>query len=595
MDEQQNLHEGFEAREYGRAKLELGDKGRLILHLPDPTPAEKKRLKAAWFTEQDGGQWWNSLPKTKVEGVGFRRQPRPPEQVAAIQEALERFAKQAKPSKGVVEVGRHGFLAVAKDGDGFRVTHEKRFDDSVHGSIKRLGGRWNAGGWDIPATHEGKLAAFLSRHRKASEEAIAEEAAQAEAAVRAAAEAVESSGIEAGDYGVVRLRIAERKGVKGYRLDFPYHAELVEGVKDGTSAKYDPGMKTWFVPGGNEDALRNFLANAEKVGEEVRAERERTDREAEVVNNLEEAHRKQFTRQRKPRRLYPVSQLPSIGETLALQGKVMVVTGYGSPRTIDDDAPSINGSHLLGHEGERGRYAYLREATPEEAEEAGRVAAEKQNRDAKDRAARETLKQAAHLVRERGTMPDPANGQQIVEGERLLDTENIYGGGDWWVIQPDRIWYIRNNGADGDAWSANNVRTGGAGAIGWHVPYNEALARTLRAEGEQPLEPNAVQDMSVRSKNAKKALLHYAALVRELNRGGGDLLIEDPQFRDAWRMRAEDEMPPEVMRYFDDVRKHSGYMPSGYMQAMPSQEDMAERLGIDLDAPENKGLKRLIL
>jgi len=60
-----------------------------------------------------------------------------------------------------------------------------------------------------------------------------------------------------------------------------------------------------------------------------------------------------------------------------------------------------------------------------------------------------------------------------VEGEKIQHPtrpENIYGGGEWWVIQENWIWHIRNNGHDGDNWSANNVDTGGAGAVGRRVP-----------------------------------------------------------------------------------------------------------------------------
>jgi len=70
-----------------------------------------------------------------------------------------------------------------------------------------------------------------------------------------------------------------------------------------------------------------------------------------------------------------------------------------------------------------------------------------------------------------------------VEGEKIqhpLNPENVYGGGEWWVIQENWIWHIRNNGHDGDNWSANNVDTGGAGAIGHRVPYSDDLADKIR-------------------------------------------------------------------------------------------------------------------
>jgi hypothetical protein len=71
-----------------------------------------------------------------------------------------------------------------------------------------------------------------------------------------------------------------------------------------------------------------------------------------------------------------------------------------------------------------------------------------------------------------------------IEGEKIqnpLNPENPWGGGEWWVIQPDWIWHVRNNGFDGDNWSANNIETGGAGAIGVRVPFSETLAAQIRS------------------------------------------------------------------------------------------------------------------
>jgi len=70
-----------------------------------------------------------------------------------------------------------------------------------------------------------------------------------------------------------------------------------------------------------------------------------------------------------------------------------------------------------------------------------------------------------------------------VEGEKIQNPqnpENPWGGGEWWVIQESWIWYVRNNGFDGDNWSVNNVQTGGAGAIGVRVPYSDDLAAQIR-------------------------------------------------------------------------------------------------------------------
>lgn len=83
---------------------------------------------------------------------------------------------------------------------------------------------------------------------------------------------------------------------------------------------------------------------------------------------------------------------------------------------------------------------------------------------------REMEKQVDELfnyVRENGRYPEKVNNEQImVTGDVIYDTFNIYGGGQKIVIDGTNIWTLRNNGMDGDNWSYNNIRTGGAGAIG---------------------------------------------------------------------------------------------------------------------------------
>lgn len=52
--------------------------------------------------------------------------------------------------------------------------------------------------------------------------------------------------------------------------------------------------------------------------------------------------------------------------------------------------------------------------------------------------------------------------------ETIIDTFNIYGGGNKLIIDNDNfIWYIINNGSDADNWEVNNIATQGAGAYGY--------------------------------------------------------------------------------------------------------------------------------
>jgi hypothetical protein len=70
-------------------------------------------------------------------------------------------------------------------------------------------------------------------------------------------------------------------------------------------------------------------------------------------------------------------------------------------------------------------------------------------------------------------------GDNRPKGATYFDTWNIYGSGDCFVVNDDEVWYLRNNGMDGDDWSRNNVTTGGAGAIGWRASRSSDLAARL--------------------------------------------------------------------------------------------------------------------
>lgn len=118
-------------------------------------------------------------------------------------------------------------------------------------------------------------------------------------------------------------------------------------------------------------------------------------------------------------------------------------------------------------------HAVCREAT---AEEAAPSIAIKEAAQAKRQAAKR-LEEIKRTIQDTGTRPE---GDNRPEGERMFDTHNIYGGGDWFVVGTTHIWYVRNNGSDGDYWAANNVITGGAGAIGWQIAATEDLTRELR-------------------------------------------------------------------------------------------------------------------
>lgn len=64
----------------------------------------------------------------------------------------------------------------------------------------------------------------------------------------------------------------------------------------------------------------------------------------------------------------------------------------------------------------------------------------------------------------------------------ILDMKgpDIYGGGAWLHADGDDLYYVRNNGMDGDDWSLNNYGTGGAGAICYHLPGQAKILTEIR-------------------------------------------------------------------------------------------------------------------
>jgi len=182
-------------------------------------------------------------------------------------------------------------------------------------------------------------------------------------------------------------------------------------------------------------------------------------------------------KRRQMRILFPNSMAPVMGAPVRRGNRVIVFESAGKSFRIDEDHPSFEGAHLLGHEGDYGCYYYYREAIAEEISSLEAQEAEAQA----EAAAKKARSQAIDLIKaqiiEQGECPD---GCHHVEGERLIDTQNIYGGGSWFVVTDAHIWYVRNNGMDGDDWSRNNVRTGGAGAIGYRIAYCADLAEQLR-------------------------------------------------------------------------------------------------------------------
>lgn len=122
-------------------------------------------------------------------------------------------------------------------------------------------------------------------------------------------------------------------------------------------------------------------------------------------------------------------------------------------------------------------YATVRRATPEESETFLQKKAEREA----TKQAHTRVKDIGNQIRTSGERPSGDNrpgGTVLFESSAQL---RLYGGGSWYVIEPDNetVWFVQNNGGDGDSWANNNVGTGGAGAVGWRTKSKE-LASELK-------------------------------------------------------------------------------------------------------------------
>lgn len=92
---------------------------------------------------------------------------------------------------------------------------------------------------------------------------------------------------------------------------------------------------------------------------------------------------------------------------------------------------------------------------------------EKKNRFLEDSAKRVSIRDAQRRLRAIADRDGEwIPGPHRLKGDPIYLGGALHGGGDWVVLDGDYVWYVTNNGSDGDDWSLNNVETGGAGAIG---------------------------------------------------------------------------------------------------------------------------------
>lgn len=389
-------------------------------------------------------------------------------------------AKKAKAS--ISDIDLPTGYSVTEEGDSLIVSGGG-FDGDLHARIKRAGGHWdgqhgeNRRVWIVPAAKANSLKRILQNWTKENRERVEAEAEKRKAEAEKQAEArKEAPTVQFGTYGPFNVT-SSIKDPNKYVVSFKYDPELVSAVKTAKSARFNRDSKNWLVDKADGEKLLDILERGKTIAEQKAAEAEEAKQKAAAERKAaKEAEAEDRKRRGISDAYYWADRsgnlayggfLPSKGQTIKRGDEYHVVTDVSRGR-YNEDASSFGGTDDAAYQ----HKVTLRRATDEE------VAAEKEREAAAQRKveAKRQLDSLKREIRQSGTVPESADPQ----GDVVLDDFNIYGGGNRVIIGDDKIWYVQNNGMDGDNWGHNNVRTGGAGAIGWYVPKTAELENKIR-------------------------------------------------------------------------------------------------------------------
>ena len=421
------------------------------------------------------------------EVVRAALEKRDQEQKEAAEAALKREQKEKKAAEAAKKASEKAAqelvseqlpagYAIAAEGDKLIVSGP--FDEDLHERIKRAGGRWdgtmgtNRRVWIVPESKGASLKRAIANWAKANEDRLAKEAeARRKQEAETAQARMSAPEVAPGQYGPFSVKQSARDPNK-YVVSFKYDPDLISKVKEAKSARFDRQFKVWMVDKADAAKLKDILERGKEIADKKSAADEKARQvEAERRSAAAAADAEERKRKGLSTAYYWAERsgdgVPYIGDTVKRGGEYHVVTDVSRGRYFED-AMSFGGTDDRPYQFR----VELRRATEEEANAA--KAREKSTEDR--RQAKRDLADVAREIARHGEVPESATP----EGDVVVDTFNIYGGGERIIIGDDKIWYVQNNGADGDDWSRNNVRTGGAGAIGWYVPKTPDLERRIR-------------------------------------------------------------------------------------------------------------------
>lgn len=230
-------------------------------------------------------------------------------------------------------------------------------------------------------------------------------------------------------------------------LETPYNEALIAKIRDIPGRKWNPNNKRWEIP----------LSSAERA--------------------IKLVDRYYPPEQKPPENSFVISKGSGYGGSPYKVGQI-IKTKNGFVKVISTNKRYYSEDGMSFGVGDESGYVYSARVV-QATEEESKPIIESDKKDALKIGAKERLNTIKKFIVDKDNLSPVINSEP--EGETYLNTFNIYGAGNKWLITKDHIWYIRNNGMDGDNWGSTNIGNPGySGSIGWRVPYNENLANEIK-------------------------------------------------------------------------------------------------------------------
>jgi len=243
----------------------------------------------------------------------------------------------------------------------------------------------------------------------------------------------------------------------------PYNKDLVDYFHEIRGAKYDSNTKKWLVPIGTQAYLDKIISKIQSYFPQKKTKHDEYLKVAENENPGSYLISKGEGYGGRPYK---------IGEIFRDKNKGTIVKVISAKATyVKDDGMSFGVGDEQG-------YIYSARVVPATEDESNAII-ESETKDRLRADANNRLSKISGIIQKRDNL-SPVIAHEP-EGETLQNTFDIYGGGNKYIIGKDYIWYIMNNGADGDDWGSTNIGNPGfSGEIGWRVPYLDDLANELK-------------------------------------------------------------------------------------------------------------------